>query len=219
MYAQNIIYSLTISVVVLLGWIRFKKMDRVFMPFIFLVSAGLINELLSLLLITSGHQNTINYNLYTLLESLLIVWQLRTWGLFNNKGVIFYSLQTSLLIGWSLENFFQTLFRFNSLFIIIYSFLVVLLSIVMMNRLIVSYRGHLFKNAAFLICVGFIFYFSFSLLTETFWLAGLGQSSSFRISIQSMLTYVNLIVNLLFILAIIWIPMKRQYILRSLSAG
>ena len=68
----------------------------------------------------------------------------------------------------------------------------------------------------FLISIGFIIYFTYEILVEAFSLYGLNNSLEFQKNVYMILTYLNLFVNLLYALAILWIPRKRVHMLLSL---
>jgi hypothetical protein len=51
-------------------------------------------------------------------------------------------------------------------------------------------------------------YFTYSVLVEAFWIFGINHSSVFRNNIYGILSYINLFVNLLFTLAIVWMPTR-----------
>jgi len=168
----------------------------------------------SFFLIRSGRPNAANSNVFALLESQVICWQFYQWKLFERRQKLFYLLLAGFFIIWLIENFvLSTLHQFNSYFIIIRAFVIVLMSISTINNLIVFEQGQLLKNAVFLICIGFIVYFTFSIMVETFWLYGLNQSKIFRNHIYEILAYINLLANLIYALAILWMPMKRKFIL------
>jgi hypothetical protein len=215
-FELNAAFSLSIGIGAVTGWIRIRKTDPAFLPFLFLLLAGFINEIISIVVMKAGYSNVVFYNIFSLLEGLLITLQFRRWGLFESWRKQYYIIMLLFMAVWTAEVVFKSHLRlFNSVFIIFYSALIVLMSINMLNRVIFKEPPHLFFNPVFLICMGFIIYFTYAILVEAFWVYGLNQSKEFRIGVYSMLAYVNLFTNLLFASATIWIPLKRQYILRS----
>jgi hypothetical protein len=117
---------------------------------------------------------------------------------------------------WFIEVIIVTRFReFASYFIIVYSFTIVLCSINQLNKLIVTSEGNLLKNATFLICIGFILYFTYSAFVETFLKFDFYNLPLLRQRIYSIVVYVNAFVNLLYAYAILWIPKKQNFILPS----
>ena len=206
--------SYSIAVAAITGLIRLKKIDKSFTPFIILMWLGLLNEIISSLLIRKGYSNAINSNIYSLLEALLITMFFRNLDLFNWKKKMYPVLLILFILLWVAENFIiEKITDFNSYFNIVYSFVIVLMSITMINRLIIESRKTLVLNPIFLICIGFIVFFIYATLIEIFWVWGLNASDEFRTSVYRIMTYINLVVNLIYALAILWIPTKRKYIL------
>ncbi len=164
---------------------------------------------------SAGYSNIINYNIFSLAEALLITWQFKRWRLFERQQFLYYLLQAVFIITWCVENFLVRKFEtFNSYFTIEHSIIIVLMSIEMFNRVIFKEPVRLWRNPVFLICIGMMMFFIYALLIEAFWIYGLNQTNDFRISVYEILTYINLLTNLLFALATIWIPMKQEYLLR-----
>ncbi len=208
-------FSLSVGFGVIIGWARFKKTDPAFFPFLLLLSLGLLNELISIGVMTAGKTNSINYNLFAIAEAMLVTWQFREWGLFDERNRFYFLLQVALPASCIAEWMFYSNGRiYTSHFIIGYSLLIVLMSIFMINRLLFSITENLLREPVFLICCGFCIYFSYTVLVEAFWLYGLNQSKDFRLGIYAILSYINLFTNLLYAFALLWIPLKRRYIMQ-----
>lgn len=213
-YGLNVLFSLSVGIGAVIGWVRFKKTDPAFFPFLLLLTAGLMSELISLVVMQAGYSNAPFYNLYSLAEAFLVTWQFRRWGLFGRGRILYYSLLGLYAGGWTSEWIVKGSQQFFSYFIIGYSLVIVLMSISMINRLLFSVYDNLLREPVFLICLGFCIYFIYAVLTEIFWQYGLQQSKSFRLGIMTILTYINLFTNLLFAYAMLWIPLKRHYIMQ-----
>lgn len=214
-FELNALFSLSIGIGAIIGWIRVRKTDPAFLPFLWFTWLGSANEIMSILLVKAGYSNAINYNVFSLLEALLLTWQFKRWLLFRRQEKFYYLILVLFVAGWTLETFVTgKLHLFNSYFIIVHSSIIVLMSVNMINKVMFEDPSTLFKNPVFLICMGMIIFFTYFILIEAFWLNGLNRSKSFRIHIYEMLPYVNLFTNLIFALAILCIPLKRQYILR-----
>ncbi len=154
--------------------------------------------------------NSVNSNIYNLIESLLYVWLFRNLGLFTNKK--FYILLISFLCtAWLFENLIVSNFtQFDSYFTVFYSLIIVLMSITMINRLIIK-QINLLTNSIFLICSALVIFFTLSALTEIFWLYGFNSSESFRLNIYRIMAYINSSVNLIFASAILWMHRKQEF--------
>jgi hypothetical protein len=202
-------YSITIAVVI--GLIRFNKVLPAYRPFIIILCLGFINHTLSVILSETIRNNSVNSNIYILFESLLYLLLFKNWGAFNKKIILFYSLFIFLSGLWIYDNLiWHSLLVTNSLFRIVYSFVLIFLSIGQLNKLIVTAKKNLFYNAIFLICCGIIIYFSYKAIIEVFFFARIKASDQFYINIITILVFVNLFVNLIFAWAVLWIPKKQK---------
>jgi hypothetical protein len=215
-FELNALFSLSVGIGAIIGWIRFKKTDPAYLPFLILLGAGFLNEITSIILMKAGYSNAIYFNVFALLEAVLISWQFRKWGLFERWRGLYISLQVIFCICWVAETVMKNnLNSYNSYFVIGFSSIIVVMSVSLLNKEIFKEPTLLLFNPVFLICIGLIVYFTYSILVEIFWVYGLNRSSSFRNRIYEIFSYVNLFTNLLFGFATLWIPMKRQYLLQS----
>ncbi|MCW3074258.1 MAG: hypothetical protein JWP69_1327 [Flaviaesturariibacter sp.] len=214
-YTITLICTFSIVIAAVTGLIRFKKIDQPYQPFLLFIWLSFFNECLSVLLAYTIRNNVINNNIFFLLQALIITWQFNNLKLFGQKH-LFPILLALLSAGWLSEILiFSSINRFCSYFIVAHSFFIVLFSISMLNRLIVNESIHLLTNSIFLICIAFIIYFTLAILTEIFWLYGLNESSAFASNIQRILRYANLFANLLYALAVVWMPARPRFILLS----
>lgn len=211
---MNTIFSLTIGTGALIGWFRFSKTDPAFLPFLLLLSLGFINEAISLILVLTHRSNILNFNFFSLIESFLMALQFLKWGLFEESKKLYYTVQILFVAGWTAENFIHSFYSFNSYFVIGHSFLLLMMSISMINVVVLKFSNPLFQQPIFLICIGLIIYFTYAILVEAFWIVGFNHQSAFRLKIYEIMSYINLFTNLLFGFAFLWIPMRPQYILR-----
>lgn len=214
-FTLNAILSLLIGVPALLAVARYRKTDPRFYPFFLLLVAGFLNELVSLVVVLRGRSNAVNYNLYSLAESVLLLWQFARWQVFRKRQVYLF-LQALLFVLWLWESFvFSNLWTFNSYHLIAYAFVVVLLSITALNRTVFEFATPLLRNAVFLVCVGLVIFNTYTILIEVFWLYGLNGDTPFRVMVLSILPFVNLFCNVLFTLAVLWAPINYHFMLRS----
>ena len=79
-FLLNILLNHSIVIAALIGAFRFKTVIKNFQPFSLFIWLGLINETLSLILIYSKGSNTVNSNIYVLLECILILYQFYSWN-------------------------------------------------------------------------------------------------------------------------------------------
>jgi hypothetical protein len=215
-FELNAAFSLSVGIGAAISWIRFKKADPAYLPFFTWLWIGFITEIASIFIMKRGYSNAVIYNLFSLLEAIIILWQFKKWGLFGIKTKLYYILVTVFLVTWFAEIVERGgLNQFVSFFIIGYATIIVFVSISIINSVVFKESTPLLLNSQFLICIGLIVYFTYMALIEIFWLYGLNRSSVFRIRVYDIFAFINLFTNLLFGFAALWIPMKRRYLLRS----
>ncbi len=208
------LFSLTAGAGAIIGWVRIKKTDPAYLPFILLLTAGFITEVISIIAAKKGYSNAPYVNLFMLAESWLVLQLFYRLGLFG-KRMWPLLLQVFFVLAWLTEFYFRSLNSFYSYFIVGFSTIIVFLSVNMLHTVLFQTSAKLYHNPVFLISLGLIIYFTYSIIVELFWFYGLNNTADFRNKIYSVFSFINLFTNILFILATLWIPLKRQYILRS----
>lgn len=206
--------DICILIPAIIAGIRFSKINKSYYPFVYCIWLGTFVELFSIFIILKGYSNAVISNIYVLIESILITWQFKCWKLFSPKKYLFHFIVAIFSIFWILENLFiSKVTNFCTYFRITYSFFIVIMSILFLNYLILTERRNLMKNSIFIITVSFIFYYTLQILVEAFWVYNVNDS--YRISVYDISVITNFIANLLFALAIIWIPIKQRFTLPS----
>ena len=212
-----IAFSLSIAIAAIIGWIRFEKINPAYYPFLFFIWIGLLNETISVTVVDIFHKKSIlNNNIYVLSESLILTWQFKKWSLFVRLNNIFIIVIISFILLWFSEGFFIS--GINSplhYFRIFYSVGIVLMSVSTINSLIVHERKNILKNPIFIICIGFLIYFTYKVIVWGFWLYGVSLSNEFSRNINRILIYINLFCNLIYALAVLWIPTRHRFSLPS----
>lgn len=206
------LYSFSISIAAIIGWIRFRKIHSTYYPFLYFIWLGFVNEIIGYFLINSGHTNAVNNSIYSLAESLLITWQFYRWQLFKQRTGLYIGLLILFGIFWIVETFIvYDIYRTITYFRVFYSFIIVLMSINTLNSILMKEQTNILKNPVFLICLSFVIYFTFTVIVGIFWIYGIGGSTGFRRSMVWILIYVNLFSNLIYALAVLWMPKKLRF--------
>lgn len=193
------------------GLIRFKQANQVFYPFIFLMWLGLLNEAVSKVTSYYLRTNSYNSNVYCLFEAWLILYLFYKWRLFEKKTTPLI-IAAVLFAGWITENFaIASMKEFNSYFTIAYTFLIVVLSISMLNQILISEKSLLIKNPRFLILLGFILFFSYSCVVEIFWKYSFTYHAEMSKHFFQVITYLNAFNNILYTYAILCMRRKLRF--------
>ena len=206
--------SYSVGLGAIIGLIRMHTIDKTYYPFVLLLVLGLLNEITNTIVINKGYSNALNDNIYSLLESVLLLFFFRSQKLFSKQPKVFYLFIGLYICAWVIINFYiSSINTFSSYYNILYSFITVLMSISMINRILGESTTRLIKNALFQIMLGFIAFFTCKTLIEIFWVYGLNASENFRTKVYQIMTYINVSVNIIYAIAMLWIPRKREFTL------
>lgn len=214
-YQVVLIFSSSICIPAIIGAIRFKKIISSFLPIVYYIWLGLISDIINIILSHRIGNNAISSNIYVLVEGLMLIWLFYEWNVQTRNGKHLFLIITSiLLMVWVLDNFYlNPITRFNSIYRILYSLVIVFLSINHLNLCIISEREALLKNAGFLVSLGFIIFFSYRTVIEVFYMYDFKMSVSFYNGLFDILIIVNLVCNLIYAAAIAWIPTRQKFTL------
>lgn len=205
--------SYTIGFAALSGLVRYRHIPYSYRPFVFICVLALCNEIITTVTAFVYHNNAVNLNLYVLAEGLLYLWLFKRWDSFSS-GIAYVFTLSLLCVTWIVDNFIMNSFlTINSLYRVIYSFTLIFLAINQLNRLLLEKRDALVRDPKFLICTGIVIYYSYKATIETFYLFQINFSDRFYIQVHFVLEIVNAFVNLVFALAILWIPRRQKFIL------
>ena len=215
-YTVALILSFSISIAALIGGIRYKKINPAYYPFLYCLWLGLANEIVGQVVTRNGYSNAVNNNIYVLLESLLITWQFRRWGLFDRAVKLFAVIMVAFVIIWTFETILMSRIRLiTSYFRIVYSFIIVLMSIHLINEQLLRERRNILTNSIFLICIGFVIYYTYKVLVGLFWLYGFNATPAFRKNVIIIMIYINFVANLIYAFAVLCMPGKYRFSLPS----
>jgi hypothetical protein len=210
------ILSLSIGFAVIIGIVRFRRIDSAYYPFIYNIIVALLVEILNRILTVRGHPSAfmLLLNIFSYIDFFLFLWLFHNWGLFNRKKSTFIAIAGTFFIIWLLNNILVTGFiKHNLYFFILYSFALIFFSVNTFNKAVVHERSSIFRNPKFWICLGIIIFYSFFIVTVSTGLSLFMHNVSveFRRGLQAISVFSNLLVNLLYAVAVLWIPRKKNF--------
>jgi hypothetical protein len=214
--AVHFILSLSIVFALIIGIVRFKNINSSYYPLIYNAAVAFIIEILVQILMQGGYIGAleVSLNIFSFLDFFLFAWLFYNWGLFGRSRKTFIYLIGGFLVVWLVTIFIMGgITSPNYLFRIIYSFALIFFSVSTFNKVVVNDRGSIFKNPKFWICIGIIIFYAFFILVcvTRYSLFKYRVSLIFRVRLQEIGTYSNLLVNLLYAVAILWIPRKKNF--------
>jgi hypothetical protein len=203
--------SQIVMIPLVIGLIRFNRTVSSYQPFLLLLALAFISESISFICIEIlGTSNAIPFNLYGLAECMVVLYQFYVWGSLKRKRLLYIFLVVGLTMAWITENLLLAKIEdFSPVFRVTYAFIAVLLSINEINFLIVQDNKNLLRNPRFLICLGFIIIFIYQIIYEASFFVGSDTVMTLRIVF--MFNYINAFVNLIYAIAVLFIPVKSAY--------
>lgn len=200
-----------------MGIIRFNKIDKSYYPFIYSVWASLSIEIVVRLLTI----NRLPYdiiavlNFYFIIDFTLFFLLFNNWKLFGYNKKVPVAIAAIALMLWVITTFLIAggIYHSNYYFPILYSFALIFFSVTAINKFIVNERGNIFKNARFWICLGLIIFYTFFIVTNTTWATvfHFRTSKGFNRSLHEINVFSNLLVNIMYAIAVLWIPRKKDF--------
>lgn len=214
-YLQGFIPSITILLAAIVGLFRYRNMDTSYHPFVWICWFVTLNETVRFVLLNMGIYDMASYNLALPVGLVLFLWQFRQWGLFVNKPYRLAIWAALMMIIWIAEHFIingNMLLNKTFYFRISYSAMLVFLSVISINRQIVSEKKVLLRSSRFIICMTLIIYHTYRVLVVAFNLSDF--SADFLKTLGDFNRYLLIGFNLLFFIAALWIPKKKNFIVQ-----
>lgn len=194
----------------ILAALRYKKINKAYHPFLYCLWIGCLTEVLVFFVVLKGHQSLMISNVYVFFESILLGWLLKNMGVLSQKGLVILIIACTAV--WIGENFvFGTITKNSTYFRIFYSLALILLGINLINLVLSTNRGSLFTNSDFILCFAFLLYYTYKVMVQALAIYGFSGSRRFLLNIYTIMSYINLVTNLLYTLAVLWMPRKRKF--------
>jgi hypothetical protein len=190
-----------------IGMIRWKKIDPSYKPFIILLGMGLINETINYILIKYRETNVIPFNVFQIVECLVILYQFRVWGFFR-KNYYFYCAAGAFVTFWFIQNVvFKGIFAFYPYFRVFYAFTIV---IIILNRIIyvANENTNVLRNARFIISTGMIIFFIYQIVFEGALIVNKRDDNEIFIKLFG---FMDIFMNIIYAWAMYIAPGKRAF--------
>jgi hypothetical protein len=202
--------SLSVLFPFLTGLLRWRVISQRYYPLFILFSLALLVELVNRYAITNKNSGWIPVNnLYVLVESILIPLQFVVWGYMNRKLNTFYIIAGILVLGWMVEHLLLgDITRLHPYFRMFYSLLIVLLSINTINYLVIQEERNLVRHPVFIICTGFIIFFTYQLVYEGIYNIVSDLKSIDTGKLNTAFSIINAVCNILYGIAFLLVPAR-----------
>lgn len=207
----HFILSLYIAVPSILALFKIKMIARAWYPLVYLLCLGLINEIAGYFIFLKD--NTIANNIYYIIEFVLYCILFRNWRHILTDKKLFSLLVTGVILFWLTDEImFMKIITFDSVFLFVYPFILVLLAVNELNFIVANEHNNIMKNPAFIFCCAIIISYSYQALSEIFY--HYAPHSDLKRNIFSIQAYINVLFNILLTLVVLCLPKKRIITLR-----
>jgi hypothetical protein len=135
--------------------------------------------------------------------------QFIVWGYVHKKPTTFYLITGILVVGWVTEHLLLgDITRLHPYFRMFYSLLIVLLSINTINYLVIQEERNLVRHPVFIICTGFIIFFTYQLVYEGIYNIVSDLKSIDTGKLNTAFSIINAVCNTLYGIAFLLVPAR-----------
>ncbi len=208
-------YSAILPFIVLL--VKWKKIPRSCLPLCIYIILSMSNELWADVVIRLGHYPLSRpvSNVYVLAEPILLIWQFRNWKLFVGRTSLYRAILATIALAWAVLVVFGTgIHSVTSWYRIVSFFIMTLVSLANLHFIFVQNRSDFLKSTNFIVTAACIFFFSYLLVHEMFYMYGLDKDLDFLRDVYVIVCLNNIIYTLLLAYALLWTDRRQPYLLR-----
>ena len=213
-YIRGLISFVGAAIPAIVAITKWKKIPPSYYPFICFIWLTVLREISATITAHIYRNNAVPTNIYILLMSIFLLLQFNNWSLFKQHKKLLYFLMAVFVAVWCWEFlYFTNLWHYSSYYRIMFSFILVLLSIHSINLIINSTPTKLTKNSIFLICFAFIMLYTIKTILEIIFALGSYTNNVFISHIYDNISYLTIPINILYAIAIKFIPQKSTFTL------
>jgi hypothetical protein len=206
--------SFVVLIPLIIALVNYKYIDGAFMPLIVNLGIGVLSEIMGHIFRVRFQNNLPVFNVFMLFDFLTFCWLFHNWGAFNKIATRF-KLAIIILFGiyWILDNLVLHSIRDSNIaFKIAYNIFLVLMAVNQLVNVMVT-NTSLRYNPFFYVCLGVIFYYSYSIFISLFIFSGwFIISRTLWENVWLIYVFFNVVCNLLFAISFIWIRRTRRFL-------
>ncbi len=211
-YQLMLISNCSILLPLLLCLWNLKEMCKPrYLPFLCFIITFSVNEIISLVMLSFFQEKKgLNCDIYFLLESIILFWIFKRWGLFKGRSKIYNVLPLVYILCWSLEINYRGFICFLPAFIIFYAFVAVIMSINMINNILLHELTKITYNPVFTISCSLLIFFIYAIIHVIFWLPELNTDVEFKWKVLTILNIINIVSNIGYATAVVQIQKSKK---------
>lgn len=207
-WIENIsVYS--ILPVLLVSLLLLRNKEKNYWPFVILIILGSFIEVLTTVFRARHISNIPVINIFLLAEFSLILLQLKNWGFFTKRSPVFSIALSTVGLAWIIETWLRAdIAQFNNYSQVLASFIIIICVILFLSQLLIEKVSNILKDTRFLLSIGFLLYFTISILVFIFSNESLQLSSQFYLSLWVVHSFANISANLIYAFGLLCIARK-----------
>lgn len=188
---------------------RYGRLSKRYLPLLWVLIIGALNESVSYLTIRWFRNNLVNSNLYTIIEYFLLL--LLFYRIKEQRKIWLIAASSIGLAVWCTDNLWlHELQHSNALFRIFSSMVIIWLSIDKITMLVLNGITDPYKKTDLLLCFSFFIYYTYRSFILLFKAFVPNQNTGFYAHLWLLLGLLNIATNLIYTLAILWIPKPQE---------
>ncbi len=203
-------FSIALPALVILA--RLPVLYKRYFPLLILFWTGLLNEITSYFVIVYHRNNMLNSNLYTLIEFLLFLWFF--YRLNECRKTAYLVPAVAGIVIWIADNrILHSLSQDNTLFRMVSFVFIVYISMDKFTQLLLSGTNVPYRKTDLMLCVSFLVYYTYQAFILIFNIFPMAVSGEFYQRLWVILSLLNIVTNITYTIAILWIPKRMPYTL------
>jgi hypothetical protein len=206
------ICSFTALFPLLKGILKLKAVNKIYVSFIGYIIIGSLIEIIGRLLVVF-HKYDISRilsNVYSLFEALVFLLLFKYWGIIRRR-IVLYCLCIIFSFTWIFDNLIlNSINNVNSLHIILYSLVTVVISVKLFQESYLTNEKHSFKDPLTIISATLILNYSYRSILESLYLFKLDFSNNFYLMAFMIFVILNVLSNCTYTYAIHCMSQRRR---------
>jgi len=203
--------ALSIALAAIIAAVRYRQINRRYDPFLYLIWISLVTEIVINILVYSGSDTYIPFNIFPLIEVLLLVWWFHRMRFFKIGSWLLVAI-VILSVCWLVQSLFLEGFTQNmTYFRLLAGFFILVCSSLIIAREAATQRDPLWQSPVFLISIGMLIYFSMVIILGVFDIYGVEAKLSSQM--QGAMAYVNAFVNFIYAIAVLCMTRNLRFTL------
>jgi hypothetical protein len=199
---------------IIIGVFRWRSALKEYRLLTIYCIACLVTEITNAILLKNNLPYFVVSNSFNLVEFVLLIQLFSSLDKFNTTKNIYKILLVIGIVFWLVENLLlYRLIETSSAAHLFYSGILIYVSVNLINQEMVIERRSIFSNPNFIISCGVLILFTYSVLYEVPYLLKLSPTLGIYWIITYIFWIINILVYLLFAIALLWIPTRRKFIL------